>query len=62
MRKRSKERMTICEQLEAMREEICNDYCKYPEMRVPKFLDESWQQQLEVICEKCPLNDLKIYE
>lgn len=48
----------ICEQLEAIANKICTDYCKYPDI---------WDEEKEGtqlfesdICDKCPVNMLFI--
>ena len=62
MRKKNKERMTISEQLEMMRERFCDEYCKYTAMQVPRFMQDSYDQMLDEVCRACPLNDLKAHE
>ena len=49
------ERKTIPQQLEAIAEAICNDYCRYP---------LTWNEEVDgeladsEICANCPLNKL----
>ena len=62
MRKTSKERMTVPEQLEVIREKICDGYCKYPQMRPQGMTRKEYDSYLEEICGRCPLTDLKTYE
>ena len=54
--------MTVPEQLEAIREKICDGYCKYPQMRPQGMTREEYDSYLEEICGRCPLTDLKTYE
>lgn len=42
---------TITRMLEEIAAEICDDYCKYPH-------EVSEQEDLEKICEKCPLEKI----
>ena len=51
-RKNNKEDMTIGEQIAAVREKICDEYCKWP------FITET-QADLNEICAQCPLNKLE---
>lgn len=55
-RKKNKADMTITEQLEAITEDFCNHYCKYPDL---------WDEEAEGCelsesehCQNCPLNEL----
>lgn len=55
-RKKNKADMTITEQLEAIAEDFCNHYCKYPDL---------WDEEAEGCelsesehCQNCPLNEL----
>lgn len=57
MRRNNIADMTITEQIESIKEQMCNDYCKYP---------ESWDAEehgCELydsdICINCPLNRLR---
>lgn len=61
MRKRNKERMTIPEQLQRVKDEICEDYCKYSDsQRVPKFLQGDYAKMKAEMCTKCPMQELRI--
>ncbi len=50
---------SISEQLEAVKSEMCDKYCKWPEQPIPEGKDGDW-----LICDddspciKCPLNKL----
>lgn len=50
--------MSVVETLTALCEEICDDYCKYPEMyeEAYKDPDEALDALLKEKCENCPLN------
>ncbi len=50
--------MRIIEQLENIKEKMCEDYCKYPLMEIPEGKDENWLWTDGSPCEKCPLNNL----
>jgi hypothetical protein len=56
-RKKNKERMTIAEQLNAIAEEICDSYCKYPDLMKQKFEDpdEAMDYIGDTYCVNCPL-------
>lgn len=41
-------------QLHKVVEKLCDQYCKYPQM----YPNEEQQEELEKICEDCPLNIL----
>ena len=50
--------MTINEQLQKMLEQMCDEYCKYPNMTPPEGKDDNWLYEDGSPCEKCPLNNL----
>ena len=43
----------ICEEVS---QEICDKYCKYPLMPIPKGKTEDWIMEDGGPCETCPLN------
>lgn len=56
-RRKNKLYMTIGEQLDRIAEEMCDKYCKYPELckqqeKDPKLADE---MLMNVYCEHCPM-------
>ena len=52
--------MTIAEQVEAAREQICSKYCKYTEAYLGRYkdVDEAWERQCADICNFCPMKEL----
>ena len=55
-RKHNKQDMTVTEQIEAIAEDFCNYYCKYPDL---------WDEEAEGCelsesehCQNCPLSEL----
>ena len=56
-RKTNKERMTISEQLNKIAEEICDSYCKYPDIAGEKFdnPDEAMDWISDTYCVNCPI-------
>ena len=55
-RKHNKKDMTVTEQIEAIAEDFCTHYCKYPDL---------WDEEAEGCelsesehCQNCPLNEL----
>lgn len=56
-RKTNKERMTIPEQLNKIAEEICDSYCKYPDLAKDKFEDpdEAMEYIGDTYCSGCPI-------
>ena len=56
-RKTNKERMTIPEQLNKIAEEICDSYCKYPDLAKKKFEDpdEAMEWIGDTYCAGCPI-------
>lgn len=49
-----KKQKSIAQQLEEVTQEICDNYCKYPE----RYTAEEWDSVCEELCYKCPLNKL----
>lgn len=50
---------TISEQLEEIREQICDHYCKYPEQDIPEGKQDGWLiDDPDSPCQKCPLSKL----
>jgi len=43
--------MTVTEQVEKIKSEMCDEYCKYP-------LKAKGSEELDEICRHCPLNRL----
>ena len=60
-RKINKEDMTIPEQIAAVREKICSDYCRYTQeyLSCYKDPDEAWERQSADICNYCPMRELE---
>ena len=53
--------MTIPEQLQKIKDEICSDYCRYSDTeRVPSYLQDHFARMREEKCRECPINDLRI--
>lgn len=51
--------MSICEQLEKVKEEMCDKYCKYPHEPVPDGKDDNYlYEDDDSPCLTCPLNRL----
>jgi len=49
----------IHEILEEVREDICDNYCKYEDViKNVHMTDEEYDKWIEEHCEKCPLNKL----
>lgn len=44
--------------IESVCAEICDNYCKYPEMPIPEGKDKDWLFQEGSPCEDCPLNKI----
>ena len=56
-RRNNPQDMTICEQLEKIKEGVCDDICKYRNSK--EYRGILSQESLEEICEHdCPLNKL----
>ena len=60
MRQNNKADMTVTEQIEAIKEQICDDYCKHTEAYLScyKDPDEAQQKLLADMCNFCPLTRL----
>lgn len=56
-RRKNKERMTITEQLSKIADEVCEDYCKYPEEAKKKFKDPQKATEWvgDTYCVNCPI-------
>ena len=52
------EMQSITDFLNEVAAEMCNGYCKYPEMEPPEGKDENWLEEEGGICDKCPLGKL----
>ena len=52
--------MTRTEKMEQIKEQMCDNYCKYPNQYYLAHEDpeEGFEEMLRDICENCPLNDL----
>lgn len=50
--------MKIQDVLEDTLRQICDNYCKYPEMPIPEGKDEDWLCDDDGPCTNCPLNKL----
>jgi hypothetical protein len=50
--------MSITEQIEKVKEEMCSSYCKYPDQEIPEGKTEDWLFEEGSPCENCPLNKL----
>ena len=48
----------ITEILEETLAEMCDNYCKYPEMPIPEGKSEDWLFDADSPCNNCPLNKL----
>ena len=61
MRSNNKEDMTITEQIAAVREKICDDYCKFTEQYLScyKDPDEAQEKLLADMCQYCPMRELE---
>lgn len=61
MRHNNKMDMTIAEQIAAVREKICDDYCKYTEQYLGcyKDPDEAQEKLLADMCQYCPMRELE---
>lgn len=53
------ENLSISNTLEMVKTDMCDSYCKYPEMSIPEGKDENWLLEDDASpCLKCPLNRL----
>ena len=61
MRHNNKMDMTIAEQVEAVKEQICRDYCKHTEAYLATYKDpdEAQEKLLADICQYCPMRELE---
>lgn len=61
MRKNNKADMTITEQIAAVREKICDSYCRYTEQYLScyKDPDEAQEKLLADICQYCVMRELE---
>ena len=51
--------MSISEQFEKIKEEMCDEFCKYPCMTTPEGKEDDWlHNDEESPCFRCPLNNL----
>jgi hypothetical protein len=59
-RRKNKVDMTITEQLEALREDICDNYCKFPGEVRSKYtdIDKATEQLVLEHCDGCPFMEL----
>lgn len=58
-RKNNKLDMTIIEQLEQIKEKMCDEYCIYRSMAFSTNKDvDAAEEYLAGYCEECPLNEL----
>lgn len=59
MRKNNLEDMTVIEQIENIKEKICDDYCKYREDAFSKNKDtDKAEDYLLDYCDNCPVRRL----
>lgn len=56
-RRANKADMNVSEQIEAVRESICSDYCKYTEQYLATYKDpdDAEERLLADMCNFCPL-------
>lgn len=59
-RRNNKERMTVIEQLEGLRDNICENYCKYQEKAYSEHKDsgEAMDVLINQYCNDCPFMGL----
>ena len=59
-RRKNVERMTIPEQMLKITEEMCDKYCKYPELAKETIddSDEAFEWLMHNYCNDCPLQKL----
>ena len=55
-RHNNKSDMTVCEQIEAIKDRICMEYCKWPDRFNEE--DEGCELADSEHCKNCPLNEL----
>ena len=52
-------KMSIMQMLEGVIEEMCNNYCKYPDIYAQKYgEDEAGEKLCEEACMNCPLTEI----
>jgi hypothetical protein len=51
-------KITVSEIFEAIRAEMCDSYCKYPEQYKSSENDGNWEMMMDGACNECPLNML----
>ncbi len=49
---------TITDVLESVKEDMCNNYCKYSNGPIPEGKDDNWLFEDGSPCDNCPLNRL----
>lgn len=51
---------SITEQIEEIKEEMCDKYCRYPELtkELTENKDEAFELLTHMYCENCPLGKL----
>lgn len=54
----NKQNKTISEQLERIKTEMCDSYCKWPEMQVQEGQEDWLHESEDSPCNHCPLCDL----
>lgn len=52
------EQLSISQQIEQIKEEMCDKYCRYPQDPIPEGKDEDWLFEEDSPCSKCPLDRL----
>ena len=57
MRKNNKQDMTIMEQLNIIVEEMCDKYCKYPQIYE---YEKDGDKKLEIECKQCPIGRIGV--
>lgn len=57
MRKKNKVDMTVTEQLNAISDRMCEEYCKYYE-KMKDMDEEESEKYADVYCLNCPLGEL----
>ncbi len=57
MRKNNPAEMTITEQFEVIKEQICDEYCRFPELsrETHEDPDDAFEWMQHTYCEHCPL-------
>ena len=59
-RRKNKIDMTISEQIESVKERMCDGYCKMLEKYLSENKDPNvaWEKMNDEVCPKCPLGEL----